>query len=656
MASGVRAEEIQRVAILGAGEMGHGLAELFALRGIEVGLRDIKQEFLDRALERIGWSLGKLQGRGLLGSTEPAQVLHRIHPTTDLGAALTGVQLVLEAVPEDLKLKQKVLAEADRGAPPGAVIASNTSGLRITTLAEATGRPDRVVGMHFFNPPVLMELVEVIRGEGTSQDTFDLAMDLVRRLGKTPVACRRDSPGFITSRIIAHYLNEAARIHQEEGVPRETIDAAMRFRVGFPMGPFELADQVGIDLLTQASRAQGLPVPKPFEEMMAQGRLGRKVGKGFYDYGEGRTPLTPDMAGSFDPLRILAPMVNEAARLVEEGAASPEEIDLAMRLGTAFPLGPLAQGDVWGLDRVLAAVRTSGRFEVSKLLEDKVRKGETGRSAGRGFYGYEVKELEAFETIRLELSGDGRIATVVLNRPDRLNTLTPQMVEELDRAQQKLRGSGDARCLVLRGQGPRAFCAGADITAFMGADRAHKVWAFTKRTQEVFSALEAFPLPTIAAIDGYALGGGCELALACDFRIASKRSTLGQTEVGLGLIPGAGGTQRLVRIMGLGRAKEAVLLAKRYPAAEAQTLGLIHAAVEDDKFEASVAELAGRLAKGPPIALRLAKQLLNAAVSPGAETGLAMEALAFALVTSTEDVMEGLQAFLDKREPKFKGS
>jgi enoyl-CoA hydratase/3-hydroxyacyl-CoA dehydrogenase len=398
-------------------------------------------------------------------------------------------------------------------------------------------------------------------------------------------------------------------------------------------------------------------VPKPFEEMMAEGRLGRKAGKGFYDYGEGRrTPLTPAMAGSFDPLRILAPMVNEAARLVEEGAASPEEIDLAMRLGTAFPLGPLAQGDVWGLDQIIAALRASGRFEVIRLLEDKVQKGETGKSAGRGFYGYEVKELEAFETIRLEMSGDGRIATVVLNRPDRLNTLTPQMVEELDRALGKLRGSGEARCLVLRGQGPRAFCAGADITAFMGADRAHKVWAFTRRPQEVFSALEAFPLPTIAAIDGYALGGGCELALACDFRIASKRSTLGQTELGLGLIPGAGGTQRLVRIIGLGRAKEAVFLAKRYPAAEAQGLGLIHAAVEDDRFEASVAELAGRLAKGPPIALRLAKQLLNAAVSPGAEAGLAMEALAFAMVTSTEDVMEGFQAFLDKREPKFKGS
>ena len=202
------------------------------------------------------------------------------------------------------------------------------------------------------------------------------------------------------------------------------------------------------------------------------------------------------------------------------------------------------------------------------------------------------------------------------------------------------------RCLVLTGAGEKAFSAGADVTAFGDVAKSHRVWRASRRTQEVFNRLANFPRPTVAAIQGYALGGGCELALACDFRLAAKRAKIGQTEITLGLIPGAGGIPRLVKLLGLARAKELVLLGPRLSADEA---------LENGAFAAGVREFATKLAKGPPIAMRLAKHVLNRAVDIPLDAGLEAEAMAFGNVTSTEDIFEGIQAFMEKREPKFKG-
>ncbi|MFQ6013588.1 MAG: 3-hydroxyacyl-CoA dehydrogenase/enoyl-CoA hydratase family protein, partial [Thermoplasmata archaeon] len=501
-----------------------------------------------------------------------------------------------------------------------------------------------------------MELVEIVKGDETDEETLDTTSELARRLKKTPILVRKDIPGFITTRIVFHYINEGAWIHHEEDIPRETIDAAMKFQIGFPMGPFELADQVGIDLLVVAQEKQGLPVAPPFKKMFDQGRLGRKTERGFYDYrGDAKPVLSPEAGKDFDPIRILAPTVNEAATLVEMGVASPEEIDLAMRLGTAFPLGPLAQGDAVGLDRIVEELEGSERHEPAKILLDMVAEGKVGKKSGRGFYAYEGREAASFKTLLLEKDPDAMTATLVLNRPERLNTLTPEMIEELSRALASLREDPEVRCLVLRGAGDRAFCAGADVTSFAGIDKAHKAWTSTREVHRVFKELEDFPKPTVAAIHGYALGGGLEIALACDFRLATKDATLGQVETSLGLIPGAGGTQRLSRLVGLGRAKELILLARRIHGEEAQAIGLVGEAVEPDSFEEAVAELAGKLAKGPPVALRLAKMLLNRGAQGLGETGLDLEALAFSVATSTEDLFEGISAFLGKKEPKFKG-
>ncbi|MFQ5908586.1 MAG: 3-hydroxyacyl-CoA dehydrogenase/enoyl-CoA hydratase family protein [Thermoplasmata archaeon] len=649
------ASEIRRVAIIGAGEMGHGIAELAALNGLEVSLHDIKAEFIERGLERIRWSLEKLGDKGQLKGT-PDDVLKLIETTTDLKEAVEGADFVIEAATEDLELKKKIFKDLDRHAPAQAILASNTSGLSITTMGNATDRPERVVGMHFFNPPIIMELVEIVKGDATDEDTLEATSDLARRLKKTPILVRKDVPGFITTRIIFHLMNEGAWIHHEEGIPKETIDAAMKFGVGFPMGPFELADQVGIDLLVVAQEKQGLPVPPPFQEMYDKGRMGRKTERGFYDYrGDAKPSLSPEAGQDFDPIRILAPIVNEAAILVEMGVASPEEIDLAMRLGTAFPLGPLAQGDAVGLDRIVQELEGAKRHKPAKILRTMVKEGKLGKESGEGFYTYEGTDAMQFRTLLVEKDPETMIATLVLNRPERLNTLTSEMLEEGSRALAALRDDPEVRCLVLRGAGERAFCAGADVTSFTGVDKAHKAWASSQQAQRVFKDLEDFPKPTVAAIHGYALGGGLEIALACDFRIATKDAKLGQVETSLGLIPGAGGTQRLVRLVGLGRAKELVLLAKRVDGEEAYDIGLVEQAVDPESLDEAVAELAGRLAKGPPVALRLAKMLLNESAKGLGETGLDMEALAFSVATSTEDLFEGISAFLSKKEPRFKG-
>ena len=645
-----------RLAVIGAGEMGHGIAELAALHGHEVAMRDVKQELLDRGMERIRWSLGKLVEKNQIRPEQRDEVLARIRVTTDLAQATRDAAIVIEAIFEDLDLKKRVFRELDRAAPKDAILASNTSALPITNMARATKRPHKVVGMHFFNPPMLMPLVEVIRADTTDDATLEAAVGLAKSLGKTVVVVKKDVPGFITTRVLGPYFEEAAWIHDKERVPIETIDAAMRFRAGFPMGPFELADQVGIDVLHHLIKNANRPVPRSVQTLIEEKKFGRKVDEGYYSYKGGRPTLRPEMGSGFDPIRILAPMINEAAELVALDVASPAEIDEAMRLGTAFPDGPLTMADKVGVDTVLSALRDHPRSKPAAILSEMVAHGDLGAKSGKGFYQHRMEgEMMTQGTLLIAKDPATHVATITINRADRLNTLTPEFFDDLDRALGELRADETVRCVMITGSGDRAFSAGADLTSFTEVSKAFKVWRSSRRSQEVFLRLANFPKPTVAAINGHCFGGGLELALACDFRIAAKRARLGQTEVNLGLVPGAGGSQRLVRILGQAKAKELVMLGSRLTADEAASLGLLTKAVENEAFAAQVRGFSERLAKQAPIAIRLAKVLLNRAIDTPIDASLEMEAMAFGLVTSSEDVFEGLQAFLEKREPKFKG-
>ncbi|MEM2145561.1 MAG: enoyl-CoA hydratase [Candidatus Jordarchaeaceae archaeon] len=246
------------------------------------------------------------------------------------------------------------------------------------------------------------------------------------------------------------------------------------------------------------------------------------------------------------------------------------------------------------------------------------------------------------------------IGWVTLNRPDKLNSISLKMMEELNDVMNSIWDEENIKVLVITGAGDKAFCAGADITMFQG-QKPDSMFHTIRKIVEVTQKIEKFPKPVIAAINGFALGGGCEIAISCDFRIASDKATFGQPEIRLGLIPGAGGTQRLSRLIGLGRTKELCMLGDRITADEAYRIGLVNKVVPADKFREEVQNFAARLAEGPPVALKMAKYACNFGTQVPLDVGLVLESGLFGVLFGTEDMKEGTSAFLEKRKAKFTG-
>jgi enoyl-CoA hydratase/3-hydroxyacyl-CoA dehydrogenase len=312
--------------------------------------------------------------------------------------------------------------------------------------------------------------------------------------------------------------------------------------------------------------------------------------------------------------------------------------------------------DRWGIDKIVAILREKeGRhgnaYKPDALLEQMVNAGSLGLSTGRGFYDYSGAERK-FEEIILRKSPP--FARIILNRPHRLNTITLRMVDELESAIRDVGADPAVRVVILSGEGGRAFSAGADLTSYEFSSPS-KIFDASRRLYEVFSMFERIPKPVIASIRGYAFGGGLEMVLACDFRMASEKSKLGLTETNLGLLPGAGGTQRVTRLVGIPIAKRLIFLGERIGADEALRIGLVDSVHRDEDLEGAVLAFATRLAGRPPIALKLAKHAINMATQVSTEIGQLFEASSFGLLATTKDASEGLSAFLSKSEPEFKG-
>ena len=282
-------EGIKTVAVLGAGTMGNGIAHVFARRGYHVILRDVEKRFLDRGLEAISKNLDREVKKGKLSEADKPVVVARIQPVTDI-AALASADFCVEAVPEVLELKVRVLKEADAALKPGAILSSNTSSISITQLAAQTSRPERFIGMHFMNPVPVMQLVEVIRGLATSDETFQTTMMLCEDLEKKPVAVN-DAPGFVSNRVLMPLINEAAFCVMEGVATPEAVDAVMKMGMNHPMGPLELGDFIGLDVCVDILEVlyKGFGDPKYracplLRKYVAAGWLGRKSGRGFYKY------------------------------------------------------------------------------------------------------------------------------------------------------------------------------------------------------------------------------------------------------------------------------------------------------------------------------------------------------------------------------------
>ncbi|WP_247002112.1 3-hydroxyacyl-CoA dehydrogenase/enoyl-CoA hydratase family protein [Halosolutus gelatinilyticus] len=648
-------EDIDRVAVLGAGNMGHGITEVTAMAGYDVAMRDIEAELVEDGYEQIAWSLEKLEEKDLLD--EPADaILDRIDTTTDLEEAVADADLVIEAAPENLDLKHDIFGDLEAYCDEDALLATNTSSLPITDIAQAIDTPERVLGLHFFNPPVKMDLVEVIYGEETSDEAADAGYEWVESIGKTPIYVRKDVRGFVVNTIVGPFGGEPAWMVSNGEATIRQADAAMVHRRGYPMGPFELADLTGIDVGYHVRKEGGGDIPPIIEEQVEAEELGRKTGKGYYDYegGDG-ADYEPGDGEGFDTLRVEARMINRAASLVGEDVATPDAVDTGVQLGLGFPEGICRRGDKIGLDRVLEKLETlreetdDDRFEPHPYLVELVEDGKTGEDAGAGFYEYDDGDgaLEGYHHLNAEI--EDRVLRVELDRPSRMNALSADLLAEID----ELFSSVDVdeiRCATIEGAGDRAFSAGADITGFGSLEPTDAM-----DVTPAFETVHDFPRPVVAKIDGYCLGAGLELALACDLRIATERSAFGAPEIGLGLIPGGGGTQRLMRVLGETRAKELVFRGNHIDADRAEEWGLVNRTVSRGEFDETVAEFVDDLRSGPPIGLNVAKKVMNEGSEVGLEAALAMESQGFGLLLSTEDVMEGTAAFAEDREPEFEG-
>ncbi|MCU4800801.1 3-hydroxyacyl-CoA dehydrogenase NAD-binding domain-containing protein [Halobacteria archaeon HArc-gm2] len=642
--------EIDSLAVLGAGSMGHGIAEVAAMAGYDVVLRDVEDDLVQDGYDQIEWSLNKLAEKGQLDA-DPDDVLGRVSTAVELEAAVADADLVIEAAPEDLDLKQTIFAEVDEAAPADAIIATNTSSLRIGDVATATDRPERCCGMHFFNPPVKMDLVEVVGGEATADDVVDAAYEFVESLDKTPIRVRKDVPQFVVNNVLTPYMGEAGFMLDEGTDDIRAVDAAMVFRRGYPMGPFELNDFGGLDVFAHTREQWDDPVPESISSRVEDGDLGRKAGAGFYEYEDGPgADYGPTQGDGVDTLRIEARMINEAARLVGQDVATPEDIDVGMRLGGGLPEGTCRTADKLGLDVALEKLRElhdatgAQRYEPADYLVERVESGHTGEAAGRGFYDY--RDGGPYHYVSHELTDDG-VLSVVFDREERLNAFSTDMFNEVQRLLETV-DQDDVACVVFEGAGDRAFSAGADITGFTTADPTDLM-----HVDESIETVYEFPRPTIAKIDGFCLGAGLELTLACDIRLAAEGSTLGSPEVDLGLIPGGGGTQRLVRLVGEPRAKELVFRGMHISAEQAADWGILNRAVPDEEFEAAVDEVVSDLVDGPRTALEVAKQVINEGQNASLETALSLESQGFGLLTTTDDMLEGVAAFNDDREPEF---
>lgn len=351
---------IKVVAVIGAGSMGHGIAQSVLLAGLTVHLYDVKEEFLQNGVEKIYAGLDKMGAKGQITEQEVNTFKNNLKPTVDLKEAVSKAQFVFEAVPEVLELKKDVFKQLDELTPPETILATNTSNMLITHIADATIHKERVVGVHFFIPVVLMKLVEVIRGDKTKEDVMQVAYDLCLKMNKFPVRVEKDRPGFIVNRVNGPTRVFLSAVVEAGLAEPEEIDALMRYH-DLPIGHFELADYIGLDVVYFSAeyRKQTLhPEYGPNQMLLEKinaNDLGRKTGKGFYDWSIGKPVI--DLNKRTDKINIEDiefVKFNEAAKIIEEGVANPKDIDQAMVLGTGYKEGPISYAKRFKLEDVIS--------------------------------------------------------------------------------------------------------------------------------------------------------------------------------------------------------------------------------------------------------------------------------------------------------------
>jgi enoyl-CoA hydratase/3-hydroxyacyl-CoA dehydrogenase len=655
-----------KAGVVGAGTMGGEIAQLVAAAGIPVVLRDVEQRFVDVGLEKARQLTGgRLDGLVASGKLTREQADDQLERTLGLITGTTSldgfgdVDFVIEAVPERLELKLAVFAELDAATPGNAILASNTSALSISELAAATTRPEQVLGFHFFYPASVMRLVEIVEGIETSPESMAAAASFAAQIRKTAIRCA-DVPGFVVNRVLTSAVSELWRAQEEQDLDIGALDEAVAESGAAPIGPFALADMLGLDTVLHVAEhlheafGERFHVHAGMRELVAKGELGVKAGRGFYEAGAPRTSGREpgDVAALIERFALKA--LVECCLALEEGVASARDIDVALMAGAGLIPPPFARADAAGLGEVLARLEQAAGewgedFSPPTILRRLVAQGRLGAAAGQGFF--PTPRPDAGESGPVKLESRGELAIAWIDNPP-ANSITIEMIDSLSALWRRVADEGAVRALVIASASQALFCAGADIKVFttMDIDSEREL---LDRMHGLLLEMGRSRIVTIAAVNGLAYGGGCELAMGADVRIAAQSASFAQPEIKLGIMPGFGGTQRLPRLVGSAKALELNLVGEPIDAFEAWEYGLVNRVVADQELLDTALSWARRLAAQPPLAI---EQIKLVSAGPELEAGIEAEKAAFARVFASADASEGIAAFLERRPARFGGS
>jgi len=631
---------IRKLAVIGAGNMGSGIAQKMATEGYPVTLVDLDDEKVQRGMNIIASTLKAGVERRIFRPEQAEQIQGRIEGTSDW-SRLADVDLVVEAVFEDSAVKKKVFARLEENCRADAILSTNTSSFLITELADGMKNPERFVGLHYFYHPAKNRLVEVVPGAATDPGALKSAWHLQEQIGKTPIAST-DASGFVVNRYFVPWLNEAVRLLAEGVANIPTIEAACKqtFKVG--MGPFELMNVTGVPIA-----------------MHAAGTLGDKFGA-FYAPAEKLCRQVEsgnnwDLAGDTDESafpaideRMLGAVYLVAAQLVDEAVSTIEDTDIGALVGLRWPRGPFEMMNHTGLARSAdLAGKIAGKW--SMAVPDNL----ASRAGNDTPF--------TFELVRSDIQ-DG-IATLTLNRPDAMNALNEQIVGQLHAAFKQAAADDAVRGIVIAGAG-KGFIAGADIRFFvrnMDNNDLDRIVRFTRAGHDLLHDLSTCPKPVVARMHGLALGVGAGLAswlvLTGQMLTAGKAAAIGLVDQ---VVPHAELDQAVMAAVAAGPVHERTPGAppEKFAAladlfGKSSTDDLLAGAV-DTKDDVALGKAVKKVGIKAPLAVRLSAQLIREGVDKPLEEGLAMELAHLKEIFSTADAYEGLST-LGRKRPEFKG-
>jgi len=684
---------VQSVAIIGAGNMGSGIAQKSATEGFSVQMVDREQQWVDKGHATIDKFLQEALERRIFRPEQAERIKSSITGVVGNENVSPDTDLVIEAVFEDFELKREIFSSLDSTCGEHTILATNTSSLSVNELAQQVGRKDRFVGMHWFYHPAKNRLVEIIPAETTSQETMDAVEQYCKTMGKVIIVCK-DRPGFVVNRFFVPWINEACRLLEEGVGTAAQIDAVAcrEFRIG--LGPFGLMNLTGPTIALHSSDylSEQLSVPRfagadNMRDLVEGGEM--------WDIGEDGD-CDEDAARRIKE-RLMGQAFAVCSQIVEEGICSMEDVDRGAKVGLRWTNGPFELANRIGVTEASRMAR-----EYAELAGLEIPEWFSGRA-----------EPFEFSYVDVDVDQEG-IATVLINRPEAMNALNVTVVEQLGEAIDDLNSREDVHTIVLEGAG-KAFVAGADVKFFVDkirSDSFDDIFDFTAHGHKVLNSIENSPKTTIALTTGLALGGGLELALSADYRVGTEKTMLRFPETSIGIYPGLGGSQRTPRICGIEAARFAVLAGNFMDAGAAKALGLITHLVDPSEVTSTIREISSTgkpevkypgspadpshpvaamsqsffsnanmesllsgqtpdgfdpedrnvarqmksLSRAAPVAVRIANDLLDAAIETNLESGLQLELDALSEIFGTKDAHEGLSALTENRRPDYLGS